>query len=636
MSQDHSNSSREIFLTSICGLSLALGAIAEFSSFLPEGIAFYSYIISYISGGYSGVKETFSHLRKFEINIDFLMIAAATGAAFLDAWIEGAILLFLFSLSGALESYALGKSRNAIHSLLELRPSQALRRTDDGTEELVPIEELNVGEIVIVKPGEHIPIDGKIVKGESTIDQSTITGESIPVAKAVGDDVFAATLNENGVIEIEVSKPAKDTTLSRIIDMVESAQKSKAKTQRFLENFEPRYAVTVVVSVILLIFIPWLVFDQPFDPTFYRAMTVLVVASPCALIISTPASIISAIANGAKSGVLFKGGSYIEQTAEIDTIAFDKTGTLTQGKPEVTDWISFNKDSNTLSNKESDIKHLVALAAGCEIHSEHHLAEAIGESAKRMNIRPYPVSNMQASPGKGVQAEWDGKLAAVGNSKMFEEKMEHWAKSLTDRASELRTKGNTVVFVLEDNEPKGLIALADKVRPKAKETLQKLRDLGISHIAMLTGDNQGVADAIAQELGIDDIYADLLPDQKMEKIEEMKKRGSVAMVGDGVNDAPALAVANLGIAMGAAGTDVALETADIVLMGDDLTKLPYLLKLSRKSKKVVIQNIIFSLAVIVMLLCGVFFIDLPLTLGVIGHEGSTLIVVMNGVRLLWY
>src|SRR6056297_154463 len=636
MSQDHSNNSREIILTSICGLSLALGAIAEFSSFLPGEIAFYSYIISYISGGYSGVKETFSHLRKFEINIDFLMIAAATGAAFLDAWIEGAILLFLFSLSGALESYALGKSRNAIHSLLELRPSQALRRTDDGTEELIPIEELNVGEIVIVKPGEHIPIDGKIIKGESTIDQSTITGESIPVAKAVGDDVFAATLNENGVIEIEVSKPAKDTTLSRIIDMVESAQKSKAKTQRFLENFEPRYAATVVVSVLLLVLIPWLVFNQSFDPTFYRAMTVLVVASPCALIISTPASIISAIANGARSGVLFKGGSYIEQTAEIDTIAFDKTGTLTLGKPEVKKLLSFDSNGNQFSKEPADIEHLIALAAGCEAHSEHHLAEAIGLKAGDLKVMPYGVNNMQASPGKGVRADWNGKSVAVGNIKMFEESMKTWGDDLVDRASELRKTGNTVVFVTEDDNPIGLIALADKVRPKARETIQKLRVLGIKHIVMLTGDNRGVADAIARELGIDEVYADLLPEQKMAKIEQMKKNGTVAMIGDGVNDAPALAVSDLGIAMGAAGTDVALETADIVLMGDDLTKLPYLIELSRISKRVVLQNIIFSLAVIVMLLSGVFLIDLPLTLGVIGHEGSTLLVVLNGVRLLWH
>jgi len=636
MAPKQSNSFLEILLTSACGLSIVLGALSEFTLLLPEQLSLYFYIISYISGGYSGLRETLSHLAKFELNIDFLMITAAAGAAFIDAWIEGAVLLFLFSLSGALESYALGKSRNAINKLLELRPSQALRRNPDGSEEEVPTEELRIGDTVIVKPGEHIPIDGRIIKGESTIDQSTITGESIPVTKGRGDDVFAATLNENGVIEIEVSKPAKDTTLSRIIDMVESAQKSKAKTQRFLENFEPRYAATVVVSVLLLVLVPWLVFNQSFDPTFYRAMTVLVVASPCALIISTPASIISAIANGARSGVLFKGGSYIEQTAEIDTIAFDKTGTLTLGKPEVKKLLSFESNGNQFSTKPADIEHLIALAAGCEAHSEHHLAEAIGLKAGDLKVMPYGVNNMQASPGKGVRADWNGKSVAVGNIKMFEESMKTWGDDLIDRASELRKTGNTVVFVTEDDNPIGLIALADKVRPKARETIQKLRVLGIKHIVMLTGDNRGVADAIARELGIDEVYADLLPEQKMAKIEQMKKNGTVAMIGDGVNDAPALAVSDLGIAMGVAGTDVALETADIVLMGDDLTKLPYLIELSRISKRVVLQNIIFSLAVIVMLLFGVFLIDLPLTLGVIGHEGSTLLVVLNGVRLLWH
>jgi len=636
MPHSHPGNSREILLTAICAISLVLGAIAEFTIVLPGWLSIYFYILSYMSGGYQGLKETVAHLKKLSINIDFLMITAAIGAAILDAWIEGAILLFLFSLSGALEHYALGKSRNAINSLLELRPSQALRRNSDGTENLVPIEELNVGDTVIVKPGEHIPIDGNISKGESTVDQSTITGESIPVSKAKGDSVFAATLNENGVIEIEVTKPAKDTTLSRIIELVENAQKSKAKTQRFLENFEPIYAVTVVLSVILLILIPWLVFDQAFDPTFYRAMTVLVVASPCALIISTPASIISAIANGAKNGILFKGGSYIEQTVGIDTIAFDKTGTLTQGKPVVTELFSFDNKSNQLSTDKPDIEHLIALAAGCEIHSEHHLAEAIVAKASTIGVDPYKVDSMQASPGKGVRAKWNGTSVAVGNDKLFEDAMDKWADILIQKATELRNSGNTVVYVTEDGVPTGLVALADKVRPKAFETIQKLRKLGIKNIAMLTGDNHGVANAIASELDIDNVYAELLPEQKVDKIEEMKKNGMVAMIGDGVNDAPALAVSDLGIAMGAAGTDVALETADIVLMGDDLTKLPYLLELSRQSKKVVWQNIIFSLSVILILLLGVFLIDLPLTLGVVGHEGSTLLVVLNGLRLLWH
>lgn len=635
MAHNQSNSSQEIILTAVCAVSLAIGAVADYTILLPEQISTYFYIASYLSGGYQGFMETIKHLLKFKINIDFLMIAAAIGAATIGAWIEGATLLFLFSLSGALESYALGKSRNAINNLLALRPSQGLRRNEDGTEEEVPVEELNIGDIIIVKPGEHIPIDGTIVKGQTTVDQSTITGESMPVARETGDSVFAATLNENGVIEIKVTKKAKDTTLSKIIDLVESAQQSKAKTQRFLENFEPRYAVTVVAAVILLILVPWLGFGRDFDPTFYQAITVLVVASPCALIISTPASIISAIANGAKNGILFKGGSYVEQTVGIVTIAFDKTGTLTQGKPVVTDLLFYDHTTSEFSTDDHHIEHLLGIAAGCELHSEHHLAEAIVEKAKELNVEPLPVESMQSTPGKGVRAEWNNSPVAIGNSKLFGDLLSDWPQELTQKASELRIAGNTVVFVTENGEPAGLIALADQVRPHAKETIQELRELGIRNIAMLTGDNQGVADAIASELGIDEVHAELLPDQKVRSIEELKKQGMVAMIGDGVNDAPALAVSDLGIAMGAAGTDVALETADIVLMGDDLTKLPYLIKLSRKSKKVVWQNIIFSLMVIIVLIFGVFLIDLPLTIGVIGHEGSTLIVVLNGLRLLW-
>jgi len=634
MAHTHSSGSREIILTFICAIALVAGIIAEHTGLLPESLAIYFYLLSYASGGYQGLIETVAHLRKFELNIDFLMIAAAIGAAILGEWIEGATLLFLFSLSGALESYALGKSRNAIHSLLELRPSQGLRKNDDGSEELVPIDDLKVGDIVIVKPGEHIPIDGNVVKGQTTVDQSTITGESIPVTKEKGDSVFAATLNENGVIELEVTKPAKDTTVSKIIELVESAQKNKAKTQRFLETFEPRYAITVISAVILLILIPWLVFGHDFDPTFYRAMTVLVVASPCALIISTPASIISAIANGAKNGILFKGGVHVEQTVEIDTIAFDKTGTLTLGKPAIQDIISYSAKSGSFETEGEEVDKVLALAAGCEMHSEHHLADAIVSYSREKNITPYSVENMQATPGQGVEAVWNNQKVTVGNLKMFESQLESWDSNIQDKAAELRKEGKTVVFIAVENEPAGLIALADEVRPDSKKSLKLLKNSGIKKIAMLTGDNRGVAEAIAKELGIDEVYADLLPEQKVDVIEEMKKSGTVAMVGDGVNDAPALATSHIGIAMGAAGTDVALETADIVLMGDDLSKLPYLLQLSRKAKRVVWQNIGFSLAVIIMLLFGVFLIDLPLTLGVIGHEGSTLLVVLNGLRLL--
>lgn len=634
MSHSHTSNRSLLWLTGICGVALTAGALAQFTAILPDSLAIYLYIIAYATGGYHGLKVTLEDLLEFRINIDFLMIAAATGAAILGQWIEGAMLLFLFSLSGALESYALDKSRNAIHSLLQLRPSEGLRRNRDGSEELVPIEALTIGDIVIVKPGEHIPIDGKILTGLTTVDQAAITGESIPVSKGKGDEVFAATLNKNGVIEIEVNKHAKDTTVSKIINMVEKAQSNKAKTQRFLDKFEPRYAIGVISAVALLIFIPWLLMGHEFDPVFYRAMTVLVVASPCALIISTPASIISAIANGARNGILFKGGVHVEQAVEIDVIAFDKTGTLTQGEPEVTDLFAFDNEREMLSEEEADISHLIKIAAGCELHSEHHLAEAILKKSAEMNVEPARTENMQAVPGRGIHATLNGKAVSVGNTIMFEKILPEWNPAVVEKADELRSDGKTVVYVTEDEKPVGFIALADQVRPEAKETIAALRKMGISRIAMLTGDHSGVADAIAKELGIDDVYADLLPEQKAVMIEQMKAEGVVAMVGDGVNDAPALAVSDLGIAMGAAGTDVALETADIVLMGDDLTKLPYLLWLTRKSKRVVWQNIIFSLAVIVILLFGVFLIELPLTLGVIAHEGSTLLVVLNGLRLL--
>lgn len=634
MAHDHSHGSNKVVLTVICAIALGLGAIADYTAILPASVSIYFYILSYISGGYHGLKDTLKHLRYLEINIHFLMIAAAIGAAILGQWIEGAVLLFLFSLSGALESFALGKSRNAIRSLLKLRPSKALLRRADGSEQEVPIEELEIGDLVIVKPGEHIPIDGTIKKGETAIDQSAITGESIPVSKETGDTVFAATLNENGVIEIEVTKKAEDTTVSKIITMVEEAQKTKAKTQRFLDAFEPRYATSVIIAVIAMVLVPWLMLGHDFDRTFYRAMTVLVVASPCALIISTPASIISAIANGAKNGILFKGGVHVEQTVGIDIIAFDKTGTLTLGKPAVIDMLPFDDAESKFISNQAALENMMSLAAGCERYSEHHLAEAVLKMAKEMGCEPLDVEHMTGVPGKGVQAEWNGKTISVGNLKMFEDSIDEWDHILTEKATELRGEGKTVVFVVEDSRPLGLIALADQVRPEAKRVIVSLKQLGIKKIVMLTGDNVGVAKSIADELGIDDLYADLLPQQKVEWVEKLKAQGTVAMVGDGVNDAPALAISDLGIAMGAAGTDVALETADIVLMGDDLPKLPYLLKLARKSKTVVWQNIIFSLSVIVVLLAGVFIVDLPLTIGVIAHEGSTLLVVLNGLRLL--
>lgn len=635
MGHHHTHGKTEVWLTAVCFVALLLGVLADFTPLLPETMSLFWYVVAYATGGYHGMKETLHDMRHGEINIDFLMIAAAIGAAIIGQWLEGAILLFLFSLSGALESLAMSRSRRAIEKIMGLRPSTGRIRHDDGREEDIPVEQLEPGQQVVVKPGEHIPIDGTVVEGNTTVVQAAITGESAPVEKAPGSQVFAATLNENGSIVVRVTRRAEDTTLAKIISLVEKARDNKARTQRFLDQFEPVYAVGVLGAVTLLVLIPWLMMEQAFDSVFYRAMTVLVVASPCALVISTPASILSAIANGARNGILFKGGVYVEQTEKIDIIAFDKTGTLTSGNPEVTAVVPTSKGRQRAgANSKTAEDFLVALAAGVERDSEHHLADAIVNYASEHEIEPLPVKEIKADPGRGISGLWNGEPVRVGNRMM----MERFGISITEEVQaaeqELREAGNTAVMVTSNEEIIGLLALADQLRPESAEALRDLRKLGIKKMVMLTGDNQGVADRISSELDLDEVHADLLPEEKVKILEQLKREGTVAMIGDGVNDAPALAVSDLGIAMGAAGTDVALETADVVLMGDDLTKLPYLTRLSRKSKKVVLQNIVFSLAVIIMLLAGVFLVDLPLTLGVIGHEGSTLIVVLNGLRLL--
>jgi Cd2+/Zn2+-exporting ATPase len=614
----------EIIFTVICGVSISFGFLGSVFGIITDDVARFAYMIAYLTGGYFGVIESAQSLLRGKFNIDVLMVTAAAGAAIIDQWLEGAILLFLFSLSHSLQHFAMDKSRNAIKSLMDLRPDEALKRNPDGSEGLVPIAELKKGDLIIVKPGERIPIDGMVKSGAGTVNQAAITGESEPVMKEPGSDVYAATLNENGILVIEVTHLAGETTLAKIIKLVEQAQSEKAKTQRFLDAFESKYAVGVIVFTIALILIPWYLMGHDFDPVFYRAMTVLVVASPCALIISTPSSILSAIANAAKKGILYKGGAYLEQAAAIKTIAFDKTGTLTEGKPEVTDTFSLNGDTD----------HVILMAASAEEYSEHHLASAILKEAADRNLTLVKATDVDAIAGKGITAKVNGSVVTVGNSHLFNGQTESLSADLISSINNAREHGKTVVYVSENDSIIGAIALADKIRTQAVETLDELRNMGITNLVMLTGDSENVARNVAEQLGITHYYAALLPEQKVEKIRELTEQGTVAMVGDGVNDAPALATSHLGIAMGAAGTDVALETADVVLMGDDLSKLPYMIRLSRKARKVVWQNITFSLAVIAMLMGSVFLFDLPMTLGVIGHEGSTLIVVLNGLRLL--
>ncbi len=631
-----------VALTALTAAFIAASIIAESQHADPRLILAFN-ILSYLCGGWFGVQKALGNLLEGKFNVDLLMIASAVGAALIDQWREGATLLFLFSLSNTLQEFALERSRNAIRALLKLRPNQATVMRD-GRETKVPIGDLRLGDHVVIRPGESVPIDGRIVDGRSTLDQASITGESTPVEKGVGDSVFAGTINVGGTLDVTVDKLAADTALARIIQLVESAQGQKARTQRFLDEFESRYAVGVMVVSALLVFVPWLILRQPFQPTFYRAMIVLVVASPCALVISTPASILAAIASSARRGVLFKGGVHLENMAEVKVVAFDKTGTLSQGKLRLTD-AYVSRDNCPPGFAQDD---LIALAAALESRSEHPIAKAVLAESKARGLALPEMTNFVALPGRGVHAEADGFLVWIGGYRMFEEHGEVIPPDIMAEKERLESDGKTVLILHRELERDGdegvhedeggwlgCVAVADTVRPGAKQTIACLKRLGIARVVMLTGDNAKVAHSFAEQTGVDEFYADLLPEQKVELLKTLEKKyGPVAMVGDGVNDAPALATAMVGVAMGAAGTDVALETADVVLMGDALEHIPYALDLSRRARRVVWQNIAFSLSVIVVLLISAFGFSLPLPLGVVGHEGSTLIVVANGLRLL--
>ncbi|MDH5505820.1 MAG: heavy metal translocating P-type ATPase [Anaerolineae bacterium] len=616
----------EVILT-IVTLCCSLLAYFAGRAALPAATITWLYVLAYLSGGYYGVSDSLTLLRQRTLDVNLLMILAALGAAFIGQPTEGATLLFLFSLSNTLQSFAMDRSRKAISKLLDLRPATASVQRG-GEMIILPVEELLLKDLVLVRPGERFPIDGDVVKGTSSVDQATITGESIPVYKEPGDPVFAGTVNGNGALEIRVTHLAADTTLARIVSMVEEAQGQKAKTQRALDRFEQYYAVFVLGASALLILIPYFILSQPFYATFYRAMIWLVVASPCALVISTPASILSAIANGARHGVLFKGGAHLENTAGIKVIAFDKTGTLTTGEPGLTTLIPHGQTSED---------ELLRLSAAVEVGSEHHLANAILKAAKARDMKLPTAHGFQAVTGRGVQAQVDGQTVLIGNPRLFADQKLAIPDDLQAEVTRLETAGQTVMLVHGGSGWLGLLGVEDTIRPDAAENVAALKRLGIQQIVMLTGDNKRVAAHMAGLAGIDEYHANMLPQDKVMILQALREKyGPVAMVGDGVNDAPALAAADVGIAMGGAGTDVALETADVVLMADSLSHLPRTVGLARKARQVVWQNIAFSIAVIIMLIVGTFGADLPLPLGVIGHEGSTVIVVLNGLRLLGY
>ncbi|MFC1974891.1 heavy metal translocating P-type ATPase [Chloroflexota bacterium] len=631
----------EIIFTGITFIAMMAAWLAEILGAAPI-VSMVLYTIAYATGGTFGLKASLESLQERTIDIDLLMILAALGAAIVGAPFEGAMLLFLFSLSNVLQDYALDRTRNAIRALMKLRPEQALVRRGSRLVTL-PIEKTVIGDLFVVRPGDRIPLDGVVIDGESAVDQASITGESMPVVKGIGDTVLAGTINKNGSLEARVTKLAKDSTIAKLIKMVEEAQSEKARTQRFLDMAEQYYAVGVILFTVLVAAVPILVYGETYQTAFYRAIIVMVAASPCALIISTPASVLSAIGNGARRGVLFKGGVYVEQAANIKVIAFDKTGTLTQGEPQVTDvelmpWP--DPDRNLWRGDEDD---LLALAAAVEFKSEHALAKATVEAAQQRDLALSEALAFQAATGKGVRGTVDGLDIRVGNLKYFSEFQILNLEEATQVVERLQAEGKTSVVVAQmiDNGQTvyimGVVAFADQLRPDAADVVRELKSLGMEQVVMLTGDNERTAQAIASQVEVDAYYADLLPEDKVRIVKELRETyGTVAMVGDGVNDAPALASASIGMAMGAAGTDVALETADVVLMADDLRNIPYVIGLSRQTRRTLVTNLSFALAMIVIMIVAIFTANLSLPLAVIGHEGGTVLVSLNGLRLLLY
>lgn len=608
--------------TGLSGLLLVLGLVSGNSGLNPL-ISHLFYAASIVVGGFNVARSALFSLKLLSFDMNFLVTAAVIGAMIIGEWFDGAMVVFLFAVGTALESYSMERARRIIGSLVDLSPREARIRHLDH-EETVAIEKIKIGDVMIVKPGEKIAMDGTVVAGLSSVDQASVTGESVPVDIGAGDHVFAGTINQYGSLEIKVTHLAAENTIAKITHMVEEAQAHKAPTQVFTERFGRYYTPVVMSLAVAIAVIPPALLGLPLQEWLRRALVLLVVACPCSLIISTPVALVSAIGSAAKNGVLIKGGAYLEAAGDISVFAFDKTGTLTTGLPEVTDIVSFGGHS------EHDI---IELAAAVEARSEHPMAKAILKAAKERGAQILKVREFQAVPGSGAYARLDSQLCFVGSWKFFEERL--LPLQAKPDILHLEKAGKTVIFVGSEDELMGAVALADKVRVQTREAMSALRELGLEHLVMLTGDNEPTAGLVADAVGVDAFHAELLPEDKVDLIANLRQRyGGVGMVGDGVNDAPALAAATVGIAMGAAGTDIALETADIALMSDDTTKLAYTVALSHRAMHVIKQNIVFSLAVVAVLIVATLGGYLNLTLGIVGHEGSALAVIFNGMRLL--
>ena len=615
----------ELVRSLAAGALLAIGFFGEqFFGLLP-GVALGFYGCAYALGGYDLARHTVPTVLRGRFDVEFLMLLGAIGAGCLGNWAEGAFLLFLFSFGHALEGFALDSARSAIGALGKLTPKVA-RIKQNGAEIEVPVEQIQIGQIAVVRPGDRLPVDGKIIAGRSAIDQSPITGESVPVEKEVGDIVFAGTINGDGALEVEVTKLASDSTISRVLEMVEEAQSQKAPSQTFTDKFEKIFVPCVLGVTFLAATMPPLLGWMEWRPALFRAISTVVAASPCALALATPSAVLAAIARAAQNGVLIKGGVHLENLGSLQAIAFDKTGTLTRGKPEVADILPVGEISS---------EELLAIAAAVETRSSHPLAQAVVRRATEMKLSLPASGDLQTLKGRGAQAEVGGQLIRIGNAKMMEEAQIALPETLIARLQILSESGKPTMIVARGPQIIGAVALADQIRAESKAALAKLREIGVSTLVMLTGDNARVAALVAPQAGVTEFRGDLLPEDKVAAIQALlKQHGQVAMVGDGVNDAPALANATVGIAMGAGGTDVALETADVALMADDLSKLPFAVALSRQAKFIIRQNLWISLGVIAILVPSTLFGFARLGIAVVFHEGSTLVVVANALRLL--
>lgn len=575
-----------------------------------------------VIGGYYPARIGLAGLRTLRLNIYTLLIVAALGAIALDLWHEAALLVVIFSLSSVLETYAVDKARGSLKALMALVPKEALVRRN-GEESVLPVEEVQVGDIIIVRPGEKLPLDGVVIAGSSSVDQAPVTGESIPVSKGEGNDVFAATINQRGSLEARVTKLSQDTTLAKVIHSVEEAEAKKSGYQRFAETFGRRYTTAMFGLALVTALLP-MAFGQPFAPWFYRGLVVLVVSCSCGLVLSVPVSVVAAITNAARKGILIKGGAYLEAAAGLKAIIFDKTGTLTIGRPRVTDVVVLNSTNG----------ELLSLAAAIESRSEHPLAEAIMRKTKEEGLPVPEVAEFESLTGLGARARVNGNLYHIGSQRLFQ-KLSVPLVEAEKELIRLENEGKTAILLGSGKEVLGIIAVADQLRSEAAEAVKGLRKAGMRHVAMLTGDNEGTARAIAEQAGVDEYRAQLLPDDKVEAVNQFKlKYGKVAMVGDGVNDAPAMATADVGIAMGAAGTDVAMETGDLALMSDDLSKIPYALQLSKRSVVNIKQNIAAALVIVAFLVPAALSGLIDLVPGLLINEASMLVVIANALRLL--